>query len=148
MPNGRTHDKITLFVLPIIAITLYILKLPIMEISIISFGFVFASFMFNGDLDIKSSPYRRWGLLRKIWKPYQRHFHHRSIYTHGILIGTLIRLLYILLIPVILMAIISPEYIHLLYSFNAIILYIGLELGSAIHTISDYTYSFVKKWFK
>jgi len=144
MPNGKTHDKISIFFLPILLVILVILGLPTMSIIILSLSFSIGSFMFNGDLDIHSRPYRRWWLLRWIWLPYQNIFSHRSFFTHGLIIGTIIRLFYIGIIPMSIM-IFSGINVHFLFSKTMILFYIGLELGSALHTISDYTWSFLKK---
>jgi uncharacterized metal-binding protein len=94
--------------------------------------------MFNGDLDTNSRPYNRWWLFKMIWIPYQLMFDHRSIFTHGLIIGTIIRILYIGLIPFII--ILVKEDVQIITSINLsiwILIFIGLESGSAIHTISD-----------
>lgn len=145
MPSGRTHDRITIIVLPILLVVLFYFNISIPYILIIGASYLFASYMFNGDLDIHSRPYLRWWFLKFIWIPYQNKFPHRSIFTHGIIIGTIVRLLYILTIPFIIIMLISPEYLHLFYNTQALLTYLGLEIGSAIHTIADQIYSRVKK---
>ena len=144
MPDGRTHDKITIYVLPIILLLLFLVIPEVTSILIISIGYLFSSYMFNGDLDIYSRPYRRWGILRFIWKPYQNTFSHRSVFTHGLIIGTIIRLIYLFLIPVIVSMILGMNVLSFLLNPISIMFYVGLELGSAVHTISDKTYSFFK----
>ena len=141
MPNGKTHDKITLITTPIVAIGSYIIFKNYNETIIVTLSFLFASLMFNGDLDTNSSPYNRWFILKMIWIPYQLMFEHRSIFTHGILIGTVVRLIYvgIIVIPILIYC------FH--YDINSILCFvntnkfiifvIGLEIGSSIHTISD-----------
>ena len=97
--------------------------------------------MFNGDLDTVSKPYNRWWLFKMIWIPYQLMFTHRSIWTHGIIIGTVIRLIYICIIP--LFIIYLHHDLNIIFTLNKEILIpilIGLELGSAIHTIADKIY--------
>ena len=48
------------------------------------------------DLDTYSIPYRRWGILRWWWKPYQKLFRHRSFFTHSPLVGTAVRLAWLM----------------------------------------------------
>jgi uncharacterized metal-binding protein len=138
MPNGKTHDTITFIVAPVIGGLSYYLTKDIKSTAIIFATYLFASLMFNGDLDTNSRPYNRWWLLKMIWIPYQLMFDHRSIFTHGLIIGTVVRILYLGLIPI----------LFLLFKGNLQVIYgiplnitilslIGLELGSAIHTISD-----------
>ena len=145
MPSGKVHDIITISLTPIILIGLYLLfNLPI--IAMITFGYLFGSFMFNGDLDIVSRPYRRWGFLKFIWKPYQKMFHHRSIYTHGIIIGTVVRVIYITWLPILLLLVYGNYHQLTMKNFDWLIYFIiGIEIGSAIHTIADFTYSLRKK---
>ena len=138
MPNGRTHDIITAAVAPIVGGVSYYLTKDIQTTSIIFGCFLFASLMFNGDLDIESRPYNRWLLLKFIWLPYQSMFSHRSIFTHGLIIGTIVRLLYVGLIPFLIILFKGELQIISNIPLNVIILsFVGLELGSTIHTISD-----------
>ena len=99
MPNYKTHDTIT-YLLLIFLIPISLLYIGINIYSLIFIvSYIFSGLMFNGDLDCKSKPYYRWWIFRFVWIPYQSLFKHRSFFSHGILIGTLIRLLYILIIP-------------------------------------------------
>lgn len=50
--------------------------------------------MFGPDLDIQSRQYTRWGVFRIVWLPYRVVFRHRSRLSHGLLFGTLIRVIY------------------------------------------------------
>lgn len=141
MPNGKTHDKITLYTTPVVGILSYVATKSFQLTAIITFTYVFASFMFNGDLDTNSKPYNRWWLFKMIWIPYQLMFTHRSIFTHGIIIGTIVRIIYLGLIPFIIL-LIKGE-LGLLSTLDLAVVFpvlIGLELGSAIHTISDKIY--------
>ena len=71
------------------------LAFTILGVSVYMFG----GYMFSGDLDIKSREFRRWGYLKFIWIPYQKLFEHRSVFTHGFILGTIIRILYVSIIP-------------------------------------------------
>jgi uncharacterized metal-binding protein len=44
------------------------------------------------DLDVRSTALRRWGVLGGIWWPYRRLLRHRSLLSHGPLIGMALRL--------------------------------------------------------
>lgn len=62
---------------------------------------VIASYTFSGiwlssDLDVESSAYRRWGPLRWLWWPYQKLVPHRSWISHGLGVGPLLRVAYLL----------------------------------------------------
>ncbi len=138
MPNGKTHDIITYLTTPVVGIMGYVITSDIKTTLILMSTYFFASMMFNGDLDTNSRPYNRWFVFKMIWIPYQLLFHHRSIFTHGIIIGTIIRIIYLGLIPFIFILI--KGNLDVITSINLniiIIMFIGLELGSAIHTISD-----------
>lgn len=138
MPNGRTHDLISTFTIPIVGIGAQIISTDIKTTLILTSAYVFASFMFNGDLDTNSRPYNRWWVFKMIWVPYQVMFDHRSIWTHGLILGTVIRLLYLGIIPVAILFI--KGNVDVLTVITADIwlpAIIGLELGSAVHTISD-----------
>jgi uncharacterized metal-binding protein len=138
MPDGKTHDIITVVTAPIVGGITYWITNDIKTTSIILSLFLFSSLMFNGDLDINSKPYNRWWLFKMIWIPYQLMFHHRSIFTHGLIIGTIIRLLYLCLIPFII--ILLKGNLQMITSIDLsllVLIFIGLESGSAVHTISD-----------
>jgi uncharacterized metal-binding protein len=98
MPNADTHDRITYVFAPVTAVgAQYYWQRPVL--AALAAGFMlFAGLMFGPDLDLHSRPYKRWGPLRIIWKPYQAALSHRSAYSHGPLLGTLIRILYFLAI--------------------------------------------------
>lgn len=138
MPSGKVHDKITLITTPIVFVLSNTIINNIGFSIFLTLCYVFSSLMFNGDLDIVSKPYNRWFVLKIIWKPYQKIFKHRSIFTHGILIGTIVRIIYLgfIIIPTLyftnnidLLNRVPIEY----YMFG----FIGLELGNIIHTTSD-----------
>ena len=136
MPSGRTHDIITATSTPIIGFLSYKITNDINASTILTLSYLFSSLMFNGDLDIDSRPLKRWSLFKWIWFPYKKYIPHRSIWSHGIIIGTVIRLIYLMPIFILL-------YIHFNLELSALNWYfiiiglIGLELGNTVHTISD-----------
>lgn len=138
MPNGKTHDTITVITAPVVAFVGYFITADIKTTLILMFTYLFASFMFNGDLDTNSRPYNRWWIFKMIWIPYQLMFDHRSVFTHGLIIGTIVRLLYLGIIPIIFLLIRGN--IEILTSIHLsmwLLIFVGLELGSVVHTISD-----------
>jgi uncharacterized metal-binding protein len=65
-------------------------------------------------------------------------FEHRSVFSHGLVIGTVIRLVYIGIIPV--MVLWFKGNLDLIRNIDLNLLFlvfIGLESGAAVHTISD-----------
>ncbi|MNS60386.1 hypothetical protein D3C72_933800 [compost metagenome] len=95
MPTGRTHDAITFFLTPPVFYATWRLTHSWQDAGLASCAFAFAGLMFSGDLDLPSTQYRRWGLLRWLWKPYQWLVPHRSVLSHGVTLGPLVRLAYL-----------------------------------------------------
>jgi uncharacterized metal-binding protein len=109
--------------------------------------------------------YKRWGWFRWIWIPYRSAIRHRSNLSHGLLIGTILRLLYISLIILILSGMVAAiayffGYVNLQSVMDSqkklpiwnpkhtqalLALIIGLELGAMSHSISDWIGSAYKK---
>ncbi|MCS6814131.1 MAG: metal-binding protein [Cyanobacteria bacterium] len=94
MPAGSVHDRITLWSLPLVTGYSFWQTRNSTLTLLVASGFLFGGLMFGPDLDVRSCQYRRWGWLRWIWIPYQQ-FRHRSLFTHGPVIGTALRLLYL-----------------------------------------------------
>lgn len=95
MPSGRTHDRITLWSLPV-ATAGALAATRSGELALwFSGGFLLGGLMLGPDLDVKSRQFKRWGPLRWLWLPYQRGMRHRSFWSHGPLVGTAGRLLYL-----------------------------------------------------
>ncbi len=95
MPSGRRHDSITLWTLPwVVGLTFERTRNGVLTLAVAG-GFLFSGLMFGPDLDIYSRQYQRWGPLRWIWLPYRRHMRHRSFWSHGPLVGTVGRVLYL-----------------------------------------------------
>lgn len=139
MPNGKTHDKISFILLPIIVVGCWVLDVTLSNTLIISISYLFSALMFNGDLDYNTRVYNRWWIFKMVWIPYQLMFSHRSVFTHGIVIGTLIRVLYIGSIPfLVLYYSYGIDLIETIGIDNLIILLVGFELGNLSHSIPDW----------
>lgn len=167
MASGKNHDRITLIGLPMVAgISLAITKSTDLTFWAAS-SFLFSGLMFGPDLDIYSRQYQRWGWLRWLWLPYQRSIRHRSILSHGPIIGTIGRILYLGLW----LGLISCVYLAVSRSIGhqvgidrpwpAMIqifiinhqqpiaaAVIGLELGAMSHYLADVISSTTKQWGK
>lgn len=58
-------------------------------------AYLFSGLLLSNDLDIASRIYKRWGPLRLLWYPYQRLMPHRSPLSHGLIVGPVLRVLYL-----------------------------------------------------
>ncbi|WP_267384033.1 metal-binding protein [Cyanobacterium sp. uoEpiScrs1] len=165
MPSGRTHDRITFWSLPLLVGLTYFFSDNKRLTLLIASSYLFSGLMFGPDLDIHSIQYKRWGIIRGMWLPYRYLFKHRSLFSHGLLIGTILRLLYLATV-LMLVAIIGvmitqliwtidwswQQSIHQIiklvatrYSQEMIVVGVGLELGAISHIISDCIISTIKK---
>ncbi|MFM8294105.1 MAG: metal-binding protein [Microcystaceae cyanobacterium] len=165
MPSGRTHDRLIWWGLPfVIGITYAGTRQGGLTV-VTSVGYLFSGLMFGPDLDIHSVQYKRWGWLRWVWLPYRQLLRHRSYFSHGFLLGTLFRLLYvatwgslILLLSLAIARWIQPQTapdwltwgqslktFWQYYGPESIAFLVGLELGAMNHAVSDYLGS---TWFK
>jgi uncharacterized metal-binding protein len=97
MPSGRTHDRITLWALPPIAGLTLLWSQSSQTTLIVAGAFLFGGLMLSPDLDIRSRPYQRWGAMRWIWLPYRR-LGHRSWLSHGPIVGSALRIVYLSLV--------------------------------------------------
>ncbi len=158
MPSGVTHDRITIWILPWIVGVTYSLTRNGELTLILSGGYFFSGMMFGPDLDIHSLQYKRWGIIRGIWLPYRKFLKHRSIFSHGFIIGTCVRSVYLFLI-IACISIFVVAIAQLIFGFTwnwqdfaqlqlsllinkypqeTIALFIGLEIGAMSHSVSDW----------
>ncbi len=167
MPSGRTHDRITLWCLPFVAALAFGQTQSSNLTLLVSGSYLFGGLMFGPDLDIYSCQYQRWGWFRPIWLPYQKSLHHRSFLSHGPLIGTALRILYlaswIAVLGIFGVAIAQKvgnvgwnwqsaalNYARSLFEHRIefFAVYIGLELGAMSHYLSDWGGSAYKRFKK
>src|SRR5918998_6494490 len=94
MPSGKTHDMVTLVLAPPTFAAAWGLTGSVWLSAAATVAMLFGGLMFGPDLDIQSKQYTRWGPLRFLWFPYKAVFRHRSRWSHGIVFGTLIRVVY------------------------------------------------------
>ncbi len=165
MPTGRTHDRITLTSLPIVGGSTLLLSHSTRLTLIVCASFLFSGLMFGPDLDIYSCQFRRWGWLRWLWLPYQKLLRHRSLFSHGPVIGTVVRVLYLAIWLLLLGGIglsvaiysrqvvwdwqsgvkLSQSYLQQ-YPFEGLALFVGLELGAMSHYLSDWAGSIYQRF--
>ena len=158
MPSGVTHDRITLWILPWVAGIAYGLTRSGELSLILAGGVLFSGMMFGPDLDINSIQYKRWGIFKPIWLLYRKFMPHRSILSHGPIIGTCIRLLYLFSIVAVI-SILAVAIAQLIWGFDwnwqdfvrekftllrnqylreVVVFLIGLEVGAMSHSFSDW----------
>ena len=95
MASGEDHDKATCFwSLPFGFGLSFVMGLPSGLIG--GLAFVVGGLWLSPDLDTNSKPLKRWGLLQGLWWPYRKLIPHRSLFSHGPLIGTALRLAYLM----------------------------------------------------
>jgi uncharacterized metal-binding protein len=94
MASGRNHDRSILFTTPIVGIigVSYSLELGIVA----GFAHLLGGLYLSPDLDLVSTPFKRWGVLRVLWLPYQKLIPcHRHWLSHGVIVGSIARLSYL-----------------------------------------------------
>ena len=110
-------------------------------------AFLVGGLWLSPDLDTRSNALHRWGPLGGIWWPYRRLIRHRSIWSHGPLIGTATRLSLLLawtLLVSVLIPSISPSLVLTnlqntlqQYPLQATAMLLGLEASVWLHLIQD-----------
>ncbi|MBE9206628.1 metal-binding protein [Nostoc sp. LEGE 06077] len=167
MPSGQTHDRITLWALPLVAGGAFWQTRSSSVTLLVAGGFMFGGLMFGPDLDIYSRQYQRWGYLRWIWLPYQKSLRHRSFLSHGPIIGTTLRVIYlscVLAITALIVLVIVEKLGNTALNWQALgknierslvgygteylSLFLGLELGAMSHSLSDWGGSAYKRMQK
>lgn len=135
MPSGKTHIRINWAVLLLADAGMITCPFNVNIYTFIVFNvcFILASYFISPDLDINSSVYKRWGLLKIIWWPYRELMKHRQL-SHSIILGPVSILTYlgIFMIPIILLIGINQLMIETLLILTFVIICI-----CEIHIIAD-----------
>lgn len=95
MPSGKTHDRITLWSLPLVVAFAWAITRNSTLVLLTCGGFLFGGLMLGPDLDIHSVHFKRWGWFRWIWIPYRGSMRHRSPLSHAPIVGTVLRVVYL-----------------------------------------------------
>jgi uncharacterized metal-binding protein len=169
MPSGTTHDAITfLLAAPAFAVT-WVATGSVSASVTVAAAFVFGGLMFGPDLDTVSRQYSRWFVFRFLWLPYRSFFKHRSRFSHGLIFGALLRVIYFMgvltlaafiawTVWAILSGGIRPDaqlftnawskiggFVRLNLGGDFLLLvFLGLWVGAASHTFTDMAGSFIK----
>lgn len=168
MPDGRTHDELTLVVGAFLAPISYGLLFgdDVARTAVFIGSHVVSGLLFSDDLDTHSIEYRRWRLLGPLWWPYQKLIPHRSWLSHGPIIGPALRILYfaalcsliawLLLLAVGLVAPVNAGGLVVgglagVVRFLAAhpewttIAFAGFALGGLTHSVADWLWSFWRR---
>lgn len=168
MPAGRIHDRITLWCLPALVVTSLLRTNSTTLTLAVATGFLLGGLLLGPDLDTRSIHYQRWGWFRWIWLPYRHYIRHRSPLSHGPLLGTTVRVGYVLvwltLFGCVGVALVNEvlrlgwtwtqvsDRLHTLITQHWsvwIALALGLELGAISHILADWgvsTYKRIRKY--
>lgn len=95
MASGRSHDRAT----GLLAIPFGLLWWPALGpwgFAIAGLAFLVGGLWLSPDLDVLSRSSRRWGPLGLLWWPYRRLLRHRSLLSHSPLLGSGLRLVWLL----------------------------------------------------
>lgn len=169
MPSGRTHDAVTfLLAAPVFAASWQISG-SVATSAVVMTAFAFGGLMFGPDLDTASRQYSRWSFARVLWLPYRWCFPHRSRWSHGLVFGTLFRVIYFM--GILTLVAFGAVYVYAFQSggkmpgileFTSVwritgdlirgglgnsflpAIFAGLWSGAASHTLTDMAGTFVK----
>ena len=103
MPDGKTHDRLTV-IGAALSVPVWLVFAPLAfradygTCATLVVSTLFAGLMLSPDLDLDSSVYHRWGVLKWLWLPYQKVMPHRSFFSHSFIIAPLIRVAYFLVV--------------------------------------------------
>ena len=95
MASGTDHDRATV----IASAPFGLLLVPLLghQAGLVGAGaFLIGGLWLSPDLDTHSRPLRRWGPIGWIWWPYRHWIPHRSLFSHGPVIGMALRLMWVM----------------------------------------------------
>lgn len=144
MPDYKTHDTIAyITVVPISAITGYILSLSFTDTLIIAGGFIISNRYLSPDLDTHSIMRLRWGFLYWLWIPYRNMIKHRSLFSHSGPISACIRIAYMMIPLILLEYLVNISLFSMALQSHGFLLFcLSAILSDTVHTIVDYIGSY------
>ncbi len=169
MPSGKTHDALTILLAAPVFVGGYALFESLAIAGFLTAAYLFGGMMFGPDLDVVSSQQPRWGILKFLWAPYRWIFAHRSRWSHGLIFGTLFRVIYFMGIATLL--VLFAVYLNAGYAGGdlpriaevaaawrqlgafvkeylgahaLVIAFAGMWLGAAVHTLTDIAVTYVR----
>ena len=169
MPSGKTHDVITfLLAAPVFAGAYSLTRSAPIALAVAG-AFLFGGLMFGPDLDTVSKQASRWGIFKPLWYPYRVCFKHRSRWSHGLVFGTLFRVIYFIGITTVLLFGLAyaasgllgrelPDAFAFIREWRTVgefirsefgsevlpAVFAGMWVGAASHTLTDIAGTFVK----
>jgi uncharacterized metal-binding protein len=139
MASGKNHDRAIYFATPVVGICIGYYLSPMLGLITAS-SHLLGGLYLSPDLDLKSLPWKRWGILRFLWLPYQR-IPHRHWLSHAPVIGSIGRLLYlgVLLSPVAIALYWELQPLQLGNDFRNSVAaaLVGVELSALNHLLLD-----------
>ncbi len=177
MPNARTHDLITVasgIALGPVAynVAANALEQPYPEALAntlwLMAAHMLSGLMFSPDLDLDSAIDNRWGVLFVLWRPYMWAVPHRHFWSHSLIFAPLLRLayFYFMVMGILLfgawglaqIGLAVPDYATRLAleiqrttaaePAKTLAFLIGFCLGSAAHTIADWSVTSGKRFLR
>ncbi|MBN9389315.1 MAG: metal-binding protein [Chloroflexi bacterium] len=158
MPMGTTHRRLnTALSVPLAAGTLWLKWDAGFVVSLLA-GYHFATYFMNPDLDLNSLGYKSWGWLRFIWWPYQKVLAHRCFLSHFPVISTLLRVIYLLWFPALLLLVFGGsvqaaardaifDWFPVTWPF-LLVFVIGMIISDSLHAIFDTSSTELKRLFR
>ena len=139
MASGKNHDRAIYFATPVVGICIGYYLSPMLGLIAAS-SHLLGGLYLSPDLDLKSLPWKRWGVLRCLWLPYQR-IPHRHWLSHAPVVGSIGRLLYlgVLLSPVAIVFIkaLPPLQMGQEFWYTVAAVLVGVEVSALNHLLLD-----------
>jgi uncharacterized metal-binding protein len=151
MASGKNHDRAIITTTPILMAAA--IASGHADVAIIATASYYLGGMYlSPDLDLVSRPYKRWGFLRWLWLPYQRLIpRHRHWLSHGPVIGSAVRLLYLAawLTPLLVFfpGLHQMQWVGITLP-NVAAFLVGVELSALNHLLLDGLLIPLPKWLK
>lgn len=144
MPSGKKHIQINWIFLVIlnIIIIIFIHDISLKHYILFNILFILTSYFISPDIDINSSVYKRWGLLRWIWYPYREIMKHRGA-SHSFIWGPISILMNLALFASIIVLIVASIDLLTEIQLTPLMLEIGIIITICvvlicwIHIIAD-----------
>ena len=139
MASGKNHDKSIYFATPLVGILSGYYLSPMLGLIAAS-SHLLGGLYLSPDLDLKSLPWKRWGILRFLWLPYQR-IPHRHWLSHAPIVGSIGRLLYLGLwvspVAIAFLRALPPLQMGREFWYTVAAVLVGVEVSALNHLLLD-----------
>ena len=132
MANRRTHNAAIAVVALPSAISVWIYTRDLLAAAL-SFGFCLLGQPLTPDLDQE-------GWVGPFWQPYARMIEHRHIWSHLPVLGTVGRIVYVLIVPITILSVNYRWWEHIdiaLLEWVALWAFVGLTIADTTHWVLD-----------